>query len=168
MKTSILLVSLILTTALTLAAQSASLQPADLASLPGTWTGSLTYLDYGSNKKTSIKSDVKVTADASDPQAWTFEYIYPDEPKANGKSVVKLSADGRMFNDQTVIARSTLADGTQKVVTTREGTDNDKKALFRYTYLISPAKFSILKEAKAEGSDAYFERNSYSWTRLGT
>lgn len=146
-------------------AAAQSVMPTDLKPLEGgEWVGELTYLDYSSNKKTSIESNLKVAATA-DSRAWQFEYLYPKEPKANGKFDVRLSADGRTFNDQMVIEKTKLADGTLQLVTTKEGTDNNKKALFKYTYLLGPTKFSIKKEVKVEGGDAFFERNTYSWTR---
>jgi hypothetical protein len=143
--------------------QAASVSADDLKPLAGAWTGTLTYLGYGSGKKTSIRSDVKVTGD--EPGAWTFEYIYPDEPKANGKSVVKLSSDGRTFNDQEVAEAKKLPDGTIRIVTTKPGTDNNRPALFRYTYIVGKSAFSISKEVRLEGSETFFERNTYSWTR---
>jgi len=59
----------------------------------GTWVGTLVYLDYGSGKKTSIKSNLNVVKKSGG--VWTFEYIYPDEPKANGSSEVAIADSGR-------------------------------------------------------------------------
>ncbi len=166
MKFALLTVLLILGFVCSAVAQGASVSAGDLKTLEGReWSGTLTYLDYSSNKKTSIKSNLKVTAAAEDKMAWRFEYIYPDEPKANGKSDVKLSTDGLTFNEQTVIERIKLADGTTKIVTTKDGPDNGKKALFRHTYLVSAKSFSIMKEVRTEGSADFFERNTYTWTR---
>lgn len=147
-------------------AQRAAIDPADLKALEGgEWEGNLTYLDYSSNQKTTIKSNLKVSPAGTDGRAWRFEYVYPLEPKANSASDVKLSADGGTFNDQKVVERTKNADGTLKIVTTKAGTDNDKKAEFRFTYLIGPGKFSVMKEVRVEGSDSFFERNTYSWNR---
>lgn len=146
-------------------AQTVSVTPDELKTLEGAeWVGELTYLDYSSNEKTSIKSNLKISK-SNDPRVWTFDYIYPREPKANGTSMVGLSADGRTFNDQAVVEKSKLADGTLKFVSTKPGTDNERKALFRFTYLFSATKFSIKKEVKVDGTDTYFERNTYTWSR---
>src|SRR3712207_2926331 len=59
-----------------------SISAADLAPVEGEkWVGELTYLDYTSNKKTVIKSNLAVTKKSE--TAWSFAYEYPDEPKAN-------------------------------------------------------------------------------------
>ncbi|MGB8507306.1 MAG: hypothetical protein WCD76_02785 [Pyrinomonadaceae bacterium] len=138
----------------------------DLRPLTGAqWTGTLTYLDYGKNKKVSIPSNLIVTPSAVDKRSWNFEYQYPDEPKANHKESVVLSKDGRTIDGETVIERTRLAGNTTKLVTEKSGTDNDKQASFRFTYLIGAKSFSIRKEVRYEGTSEFFERNLYSWKR---
>jgi len=67
------------------AAQAPRVGAEDLRRLTGAkWTGTLTYLDYRSNKEVSIRSNLTVTQAPGDDSAWVFEYEYPDEPKANG------------------------------------------------------------------------------------
>jgi hypothetical protein len=145
-------------------AQTATVNASDLANLEGPrWSGTLTYLDYRSNKKTSIKSAVIISK--QDANTWAFAYEYPDEPKANGSSNVTLAEGGRIFADGTVIEKTLMPNGDVKIVTTKPGTDNKLKATFRYTYLISAKSFSIKKEVQTEGSTEWFERNGYDWTR---
>jgi len=151
-------------------AQAAALAPrlkaGDLKRLTGVqWKGTLTYLDYGKNKKVSIPSQLTVTGPGADEQSWRFEYEYPDEPKANSKDAVVVSKDGTIIDGERVVERTTAADGTLKIVTEKAGTDNDKPSLFRFTYLVGAASFSIRKEVRYEGAADFFERNQYSWTR---
>ncbi len=131
----------------------------------GQWKGKLTYQDYRSNKKVSILSNLTVTESKEDKLSWIFEYEYPDEPKANKKSIVKISKDGKTFDDETVVERTNLPNKTLKIVTTNNGIDNDKPAVFRHTYLLSKKSFSIRKEVKYEGTQEIFKRNEYSWIR---
>jgi hypothetical protein len=131
----------------------------------GQWKGKLTYQDYRSNKKVSILSNLTVTESNEDKLSWIFEYEYPDEPKANKKSIVTISKDGKTFDDETVVERTKLPNKTLKIVTMNNGTDNDKPAVFRHTYLLSKTGFSIKKEVKYEGTQEFFERNEYSWIR---
>lgn len=138
----------------------------DLQRLTGAqWIGTLTYLDYRTNKKISILSNLIVTRSAEDKLSWIFEYQYPDEPKANSKDTVTISKDGKTIDGKTVIERTTLAGDTIRIVTEKSGTDNDKSALFRYTYLLSARSFSIKKEVRYEGTTEFIERNQYSWQR---
>ena len=131
----------------------------------GQWKGKLTYQDYRSNKKVSILSNLTVTESSEDKLSWIFEYKYPDEPKANKKSIVKIRKDGKTLDDETVVERTKLPNETLKIVTTKNGMDNNKPAVFRYIYLINKKTFSIKKEVKYEGTQEFFERNEYSWNR---
>ena len=128
----------------------------------GTWVGTLVYLDYGSGKKTAIRSNLNVVKKSDG--VWAFEYIYPDEPKANGSSEVAIADSGKTFNGQTVTSKQ-RRDGTLQIITTKDGDDNGKKAVFRSTYSITPKTFSIKKEVQYAGASEWFERNTYSWVR---
>lgn len=142
-------------------AQSAKLEPKDLAVIEGSkWIGTLTYLDYSSNKKTLIKSNLTVSKAAGEKNVWIFDYEYPDEPKANSKDRVILSENGKTLDGETVSEVTKT-----KIVTLKAGTDNGLTAIFRFTYEFGKDRFSIRKEVKPEGSVDYFERNTYSWTR---
>jgi hypothetical protein len=146
--------------------QTPSVRVEDLRRLAGApWTGSLTYLDYGSNKKVSIRSKLTVTGVQGDEASWVFEYDYPDEPRANSKQTVTLSAGGAVIGGEKVVERTVLGGGELKIVTERAGSDDDRKALFRYTYLLGPSSFAIKKEVRPQGSAEFFERNQYSWNR---
>jgi len=145
-------------------AQSSKLSSNDLKPLEGgLWTGTLTYLDYSSGKRTSIKSNIAVAR--SGQRKWSFDFTYPEEPKANSKDDVLLSEDGKTFDGETVLEKTKLKGGATRIVTSRTGMDNDKPANIRHTYLISKTEFSIKKDVKPEGGSEYFERNTYAWRR---
>jgi len=112
----------------------------------------LFYLDYGKNTKVSIPSNLTITQSKDNKSSWIFEYQYPDEPKANSKETITISKDGKIFDGETVIERTSLADKTLRIVTEKSGLDNDKKALYRFTYLLSKTSFSIKKEVQYEGT----------------
>lgn len=138
----------------------------DLRRLTGArWTGTLTYLDYRSNKPVSIPSNLKVMQTEGDAGAWVFEYEYPEEPKANGRQTLKISDDGTVFDGEQVVERTGLDGGGFRLVTVKRGRDNEKDALFRFTYTLEGSTFTIKKEVRAEGAAEYFERNRYSWKR---
>jgi len=146
--------------------QSPKVSAEDLNKLAGArWTGTLTYLDYRSNKPVSIPSSLTVKRADGDENAWVFEYEYPDEPKANGKQTLKVSEGGTVFDGETVVERTGLDSGGFRLVTVKRGRDNDKDALFRFTYTLDGASFSVKKEVRPEGAAEFFERNRYSWKR---
>lgn len=139
-------------------------EPEDLQRLTGArWTGALTYLDYRRNERVAIPAELVVTRESE--SSWTFEYVYPKEPQADGKQTIRLGDDGRTLADKLVVGREVLADGTIKLVTESDGTDDDKPARLRFTYLIGANRYSIKKEVRPAGAAEFFERNEYSWTR---
>ena len=147
-------------------AQTPRVQTEDLRRLEGAeWKGTLTYLDYRSRKKVSIPSNLTVTRSAGDETTWVFEYRYPKEPRADGKQAVTIGGGGTVIDGERVVERTPLEGGALRIVTEREGADNDVKALFRYTYLFGPSSFSVRKEVRPEGAAEFFERNEYSWQR---
>ncbi len=146
--------------------KKATLNADDLKPLEGKqWVGDLTYLDYGTNKKTTIRSNVTISRSAKKGLTWTFDYQYPGEPNANSKENIVLSQDGLTFDGETVIENTKLADGIRRLVTTKRGNDNDRKALYRFTYEFGKIKFTVRKDVLIDGTTDYFERNTYSWTR---
>lgn len=146
--------------------QTARVRPEDLRRLTGArWTGTLTYTDYSSNRRVSIPSNLTVTGRDGDSTSWVFEYEYPEEPKANGKREVMLGRDGATLDGETVVERTSLEGGLLRVVTEKRGDDDERAALFRFTYLIGASSFSVRKEVRHDGADQFFERNVYSWGR---
>ena len=150
-----------------IAPQAARLRPEDLRRLTGArWAGTLTYTDYSTNKRVSIPSNLSVSEpDGGGGNVWVFDYEYPKEPKANGKRELTLASDGTTFDGGTVVERTSAGDGPLKIVTEMRGTDNERAAVFRFTYLIGETSLSVRKEVRYEGEGSFFERNVYSWSR---
>lgn len=146
--------------------QTPKFQAKDLRRLTGAqWTGALTYLDYSANKKVSIPSNLTVTQSAGDKMSWVFDYQYPDEPRANKKHPVSITEGGTVIDGEKVVERMTLDAAALRIVTEQAGSDDDKRALFRHTYLFAASSFSIKKEVRYEGTAEFFERNEYRWKR---
>lgn len=146
--------------------QAPTIKGDDFKHLSGAqWTGNLTYLDYRKNKKVTIPANLIVTQATGNKPAWVFEIQYPDEPHANSKETVTIGPDGRTLNDEAIVERTTLPNGTLKLVTEKRGTDSDKPSVFRFTYMLNAKNFSIKKEVKHEGTSEFFERNEYKWQR---
>jgi hypothetical protein len=153
-----------------LAAQTpARLTPTDVDRLLGPrWEGILEYKDYSSGKQTTIKSTLDVTrgpALANGSATWELRVGYNDEPNANSSETAVLSADGRTFRGEQVTERTLLPDGTLRLVTEQEGSDNNQPARFRFVYLLGKAAVSIQKLVRFGADEAFFERNIYRWGR---
>jgi hypothetical protein len=143
-----------------------SVREDDLRRMSGAqWKGTLSYLDYQTSRTTTIPSHLTVTRSAGDPRAWIFAYEYPEEPRANSVDTVVVAADGRSIGEAAVVERTTLPDGTLRLVARQSGKDNNRDATFRFTYLIGESRVSFRKEVMYEGTAEYFERNEYAWTR---
>lgn len=138
----------------------------DLQLLTGAqWSGTLTYLDYRSKKKVSIPANLTVSPNGEDKWSWVFEYEYPEEPKANSREIIELSRDGKSFNGEVVLERTSLPDNTVRFVTEKKGEDNNRSATIRFTYSLNAKTFSIRKEVRYDAEDQFFERNGYDWKR---
>ena len=138
---------------------------ADLMILTGArWSGSLTYLDYRSNRKVTIPSTLQVGRDPKDQNSFIFDYQYPDEPQAASREVVVIGSSGGTLTGERVVARRDQAGGLV-LVTEKAGMDNQRPALIRHTYQISPASFSIRKEVRYGAEEEFLQRNEYRWQR---
>ncbi len=134
----------------------------DLAHIEGKWTGKLTYLDYSSGEPYTMPADVEVIK--IDKYNFLYKNIYPNEPKANSTDTLKISNDGKLFN-QKEIKKINRSKNSSQIITEVNGMDgNDKKpATLKTTYFISPKKFTIIKEVKFEGEKSYIKRHEYSF-----
>jgi hypothetical protein len=164
------LLGLVLSVALaapTVNAQSAALRT-DFERLVGPgWSGTLTYRDYTTEARTTIKAALLLTKLPDDTDAsarWDFRIAYADEPHANSGDTISLSADGRRFRRAMVVERTVLPSGEVQVVTEENGQDNDRPARLRLVYRISERKASLQKMVRYEGGE-FFERHIYEWTR---
>ena len=100
-----------------------------VAGLP--WTGTLTYLDYAANKNVSIPSVLIVTKSQPDGFRRTFEYLYPEEPNANGLESVVIGDGGRTINGEWVIERVERPGNELRWVTGKQAMENDRNAKIR-------------------------------------
>lgn len=138
-----------------------------LANLPGTWKGTLTYIDYSSGKPYTMPANIIVKPLKNSPN-FLIENIYPDEPKANSIDTFYVSSDCKIMDDCEVKTITKLKNGQVKIVTQRIGVDgNDsKKGLIKQTYLLSKTKYSIKKEVLFDGKSTWLLRHQYNFEKL--
>ena len=145
---------LLLSTALQ--AQTVTLD--ELRPLAGDWQGSLIYLDYSSNKEVSIP--VNLNVEVKGDKKLVMNYIYPNEPQANSKTVLRIG--GNNLNGRLIVGKS-LENNYLVVLTEGSGRDDGQPAKFNFTYTISSNFFSIRKDVEVEGER--FMRNRYEFYR---
>lgn len=141
-----------------------SVTPADLEPLLGEWTGSLTYVDYSSNKPYTMPANLTVSQGKSEHQV-SLMYTYPNEPSANSKGKLKISDQGKKLNNEMIVSREVLSDGSVQITTSYNGKDNNKEAMVKGAYILGKTICVIRKEVKYINSDKWLKRNEYSFQR---
>ena len=141
-----------------------SLAAADLEPLLGEWKGSLTYVDYSSNKPYTMPANLTVKQGKSANQM-TLMYAYPNEPQANSKGKLKISDGGKKLNNELIVSREVLEDGSIQVTTSYKGKDNNKEALMKGVYVLGASTCIIRKEVKYDDSETWLKRNEYAFER---
>ena len=140
------------------------ISPNDLEAVLGEWTGSLTYMDYSSNKPYSMPAELTVET-GKNPYQYILKYRYPNEPQANNKGKFEVTKEGTQINKKDVVSIERTEKDGLIVTTEHSGKDNRKKAIIRNIYIISTAKFVLRKEVKFEDANEWLQRNEYSFTR---
>ncbi|MBK8610083.1 MAG: hypothetical protein IPL84_09070 [Chitinophagaceae bacterium] len=147
------------------AAHAQSVGQADLEKIRGQWTGSLTYLDYTSNKSETVQASLEVSM--KNKTVFMFAYSYPNEPGRGGKEKFKLSENGSKINNMKVIERIEQPEGGYKIVLEEKGKDGNegRTAIFRHIFEKKDQQLTITKMVKFEGTDDFFQRNQYQFKR---
>ncbi len=141
-----------------------TISPDDLDKISGKWKGTLTYLDYSTNKPFTMPANVSVERGKNEYQVQLF-INYPKEPNANSKDRIIISKDGLLLNKTRVTSREILTNQEIKITTEYSGKDNRNKALIRNIYIFGQQRFIIRKEVKFNDSEDWLVRNEYSFAR---
>lgn len=142
------------------------MRPSDLDQLLGEpMRGTLTYLDYTSGRTQIIRSTLQVARKDDADNTWEVKIGYSDEPDKATAEVLAITADGRKLGNETVVERADLPGGAVRVVTTEQGSDDNRPATIRYVYTLGPRACSVEKLVCFTGQSAYFQRNIYRWSR---
>lgn len=136
----------------------------DLETMVGSWEGTITYLDYRTNKPFTMAANLMVEK-GKDENRLTLKNIYPDEPKANNSDRIKVTKNGTFLNGHLVTKREELDNGQIQIQTEHKGKDDHKKALIRYTYIIGNNLLIISKEVQFDGAGHWIKRSEFSYKR---
>ena len=158
----LLIITLLFTTIVN--AQKNMVTISELQPVLGAWQGKLTYLDYTSGKPFSMPANVHVAASGNN--ILLLEKTYPKEPQANETDTIIISANGKKFDNEKIIAKKTV-NGVLEFSTSVAGKDgNDNKpATIKHTYIISTSLFIIRKEVQFTGTTQWILRNEYRFDR---
>lgn len=138
--------------------------PDDLKSIVGTWEGSITYLDYQTNKPFSMAANLIVEMGRNE-NTLVLNNLYPNEPNANNSEKIKMSKNGTMLNSHLVTLREEIENGQTQIQTEHKGKDDNKKALIRFTYHIGKNIFLIRKEVQFSQGGPWIKRSEFSYHR---
>jgi len=129
----------------------------------GNWEGSLSYLNYGSDKRSTIP--VKAAIKVLDENALQYAIQYPGEEQYNAKERLKLSSDGTRIDGYIITSREQTADGMLILTTEGTGRDDNRPAEVQVIYTVAADRFSIRKNIRFKSSETYLNRNEYSFRR---
>ncbi len=122
------------------------------------WEGALTYLNYGSDKRSTIP--VKMIVMSPDGDRLPFAIKYPGEEDKNVDGGLELSGDGSQFDNARIIERRDTPEGFTFTTQTR-GQDDNRPADIRIVYEVSERLFKMRKLVKFDDAEDYIERNEY-------
>jgi len=138
--------------------------PEDLKAIVGNWEGSLTYIDYQTNKPFTMPANLIVEQGKNEYQI-ILKNIYPNESKANNKNKITIDKNGSSINKHKVTSREELEDGQTQIQTEHDGKDNNEKAIIRYTYVTGKDLFIIRKEVSFNQAKNWVKRSEFSYAR---
>jgi len=141
-----------------------TVQPEILENTIGEWKGSLTYLDYQTNKPYTMPVNLSIEHGKNKHQFKLF-LEYPKETNANSTDKIKISKDGTKINKADVISNRKISEDEFEIITEYSGKDNNQKAEIRVIYIIGKAKLIIRKEVKFGNTENWILRNEYNYKR---
>jgi len=146
-----------------------TVKKSQLNPLLGNWNGSLTYLDYSSNKPVTIPANISINKIDNNSHAFQIVMQYPDEPKANSTDTFAVTANGQELDGYAILSNS-YKNGKRIIVAIKKGIDgNDNKpAMLKKTYTIEANFFSIEKAVQFDGTTDWIQRNKYQFTKIKT
>lgn len=127
------------------------------------WKGTLMYKNYSDGREVTLQTTMDITIKKNKV---ITEIKFPEEPKANSKTKIKIRKKGTYFGDEKIISKELLENETTKFITFYNGNDNGKKAKMYKTYLFNKDTFSITKEVQYLDSEEKFIRNKQEYKRI--
>jgi hypothetical protein len=137
----------------------------DFGFLAGSWSGTLTYLDY---KDDTTRQELKVTMTCTvggDATRYRFLYVEPNGKRVEGdETVITVETDGThvtIGKERWTVAGRPLSG---RVVLERDGNDNGKAVRLSRSYVRNHNELRIVTTATPAGGGQSLVRNTYVLT----
>lgn len=142
----------------------------DLTALAQQWPqGSLTYLDYSSQRSVTLATSLNGMQPTPNELVLDFIYQEPEGRQVTGYDKLRLTPDGRhLVWDNVPMQLQTLRrlPGQElRLVLVGEGQDDNRPCTLRRTLTLGPHQLTIAKEVRYAGTTAYLTRNTYRFRR---
>ena len=118
-------------------------------------------------RRTRVTIPAALSVSRQGEQQYLFAFSYPHEPEANREALLTIEDDGTTFAGETVVSKERREDGSLEVITTQTGEDDGREAVFRFTYVIGPGRFSTRKEVTYVGEEGAFFGSGYTFENKG-
>lgn len=132
----------------------------------GDWEGNLTYLNYGDDE-TLVTLPVKLVASYGE-KGLRFEYFYTEPGGAIEKRTGKFELRGEkvFYNGRWEVVSTEIDNKKNWTMELKSsGKDNNRKADFQKSIVVSQSKITVTKKVKYEGTDEFFMRNQHTFER---
>lgn len=132
----------------------------------GSWTGTLTYLNYGDDE-TLVTLPVELEATFS-KSGLDFVYLFTEpggsiERRTGG---IKLSGKKVYYSGKWELVGAEITDLNHwSLELIKTGKDNNRKSDFKQTMEVSPEKITVTKMVKYQDEGDFFMRNQYVFKR---
>lgn len=127
------------------------------------WSGSLNYLNYGSDKRSTIPANLEINLKGE--RKIKYKIIFPKEPNSNSSDTISISKDGSKLDGQIITDRSIDEDGSLVLTAQSRDYDDNQEADIRTTYTISEREFRMKKDVKFDNDEDFLNRNEFVFTR---
>jgi len=151
----------------------ASVEPhltgAELSNALANWQGSLTYLDYGTQKSVKLNTAVRGEMTRPDQLLLRLDYEEPNKTHVFGTDTLTLAPDGTRVRwdgtDFAVKTKQWQPNQTMRLVLEGPGRDDNRPVTIRKTVLLNPHLFTVRKQVQFTPDTVLIQRNYYQFTR---
>ncbi|MBF9237976.1 DoxX family protein [Hymenobacter sp. BT683] len=142
---------------------------AELSDALADWQGTLTYLNYTSQRTVTLNTVLRGQMTRPDQLLLRFDYEEPNKTHVFGTDTLAFLADGAQVRwdgiDYLVQSKEWLPSQTLRLVLEGQGQDDNRAATIRKTLTLSPHRFIVKKEVRFSPDSAFLQRNQYSFAR---